>query len=150
MQVATDDAAIRHIISQYARGVELADIDLAATIWSQKEDVSFIHPRGHERGWNAVRDNFYIKTMQELFSKREIVVQNVAISICGDFAWSEFYWYFSAKRRSDGAQVETKGRESQIYRREGTMWRIVHVHYSPMPAMAQQTESGKHSTTRAV
>lgn len=136
MPVATDEAAIRQIIEEYARGVELADITLAANIWSQKEDVSFIHPRGHERGWEAVRDNFYIKTMQELFLKRKLIVHNVIVSTCKDFAWSEFYWNFSAKRRSDGALVERKGRETQIYRRENTIWRIVHVHYSGVPTTA--------------
>lgn len=136
MPVATDEAAIRQIIEEYARGVELADITLAANIWSQKEDVSFIHPRGHERGWDAVRDNFYIKTMQELFSERKLIVHNVIVSTCKDFAWSEFYWNFSAKRRSDGALVERKGRETQIYRRENTVWRIVHVHYSGVPTTA--------------
>lgn len=136
MPVATDEATIRQIIEEYARGVELADITLAANIWSQKENVSFIHPRGHERGWDAVRDNFYIKTMQELFSERKLIVHNVIVSTCKDFAWSEFYWNFSAKRRSDGALVERKGRETQIYRRENTVWRIVHVHYSGVPTTA--------------
>jgi len=31
--------------------VEHADTELAVTLWLTGPEVSFIHPRGHERGW---------------------------------------------------------------------------------------------------
>jgi hypothetical protein len=47
---ADDEAAIRQLIGRYAQTVDAANPDLAASVWSHGADVSFIHPRGHERG----------------------------------------------------------------------------------------------------
>jgi hypothetical protein len=38
-------------VATYLRSVEHADTELASTLWATSPEVSFIHPRGHERGW---------------------------------------------------------------------------------------------------
>src|SRR5690606_6420042 len=53
--------------------------------------------------------------------------------------WRGFYWTFNATLRENGSPVVTRGRETQIYRRENGQWRIVHIHYSSMPAPARAT-----------
>ncbi len=53
-----DEAAIRSLIETYAKSVDNADTTLASTIWASTPEVSFIHPRGHERGWDAVKAQF--------------------------------------------------------------------------------------------
>jgi len=35
-----------------------------------------------------------------------------------------------------GSSLTTRGRETQIYRKERGQWRLVHVHYSGMPVTA--------------
>jgi ketosteroid isomerase-like protein len=98
----------------------------------------FIHPRGHECGWEAVRENFFVKTMGEPFSERKLTVRDVAVRVYGDTAWAEFYWDFAATFRSDGKPLATKGRETQVYHKAEGGWRIVHVHYSGMPVTGQR------------
>jgi hypothetical protein len=51
----SDEADIRSLIATYARSVDTADTTLASTIWASTPDVSFVHPRGHERGWSAIK-----------------------------------------------------------------------------------------------
>jgi ketosteroid isomerase-like protein len=133
-----DESAIRTLISVYAKSVEGADTSLASTIWASTPDVSFIHPRGHEHGWEAVRTNFYEKTMRDLFSERELRVHNVVVHLYTDAAWAEFNWDFLAKLRKDGTQVKTQGRESQVYRKSSGRWSLVHVHYSGMPVTGER------------
>jgi hypothetical protein len=41
-------------LATYLRSVEHADAELASTLWATSPEVSFIHPRGHERGWEQV------------------------------------------------------------------------------------------------
>lgn len=65
---ANDELAVRRLIARYADAVDTADVESVAEIWLHAADVSFIHPRGHERGWEAVRDNFFAKTMEDRFS----------------------------------------------------------------------------------
>ncbi len=110
-----------------------ADTKLASEVWADSSDVSFIHPLGHEHGWEAVKTNVFEKLMGETFSERSLKVKDLHVHAYGDAAWAEFYWDFAAKFRKDGTAIETHGRETQIYRKMGGRWRLVHVHYSGMP-----------------
>jgi ketosteroid isomerase-like protein len=133
-----DEAAIRSQIAAYASSIDAADTTLAATVWAASPDVSFIHPLGHEHGWAAIRTRVYEQLMGQTFSERKLSVKDVAVSCYGDAAWAEFYWDFAAKLRSDGSPVVTHGRETQVYRKFGGEWRLVHVHYSGMPATGER------------
>lgn len=130
---SSDETAIRSLIATYARAADAADTNLASTIWASTPDVSFIYPRGHQRGWNAVKTQFYEQTMGQTFSERRLTIKDVSIHIYGETAWSEFYWDFAAKLQKDGGAVETHGRETQVYRKANGTWRLVHAHYSGMP-----------------
>jgi ketosteroid isomerase-like protein len=125
--------AVREQVAAYARSVNAADTTLAATVWSTTPDVTFIHPLGHERGWAAIKTNVYEKLMGGLFSERKLTVRDLSVNVHGDVAWAEFYWDFIATRRKDGSTFTNQGRETQVFRRAGGRWQLVHVHYSTMP-----------------
>lgn len=127
------EAAIRSLIDTYAKSIDAADTTVASEVWATTPDVSLIHPRGHERGWDAVKTRFYEQTMGQNFSERKLTVKNLAIHTYNDTAWAEFYWAFAAKLRSDGSPHTTEGRETQVYRKIKGAWRLVHVHISGMP-----------------
>jgi len=128
-----DETAIRSLIATYAKSVDSADTTLASTIWASTPDVSFIHPRGHERGWDAIKAQFYEQTMGQRFTERRLSVKNIVVHCYSETAWAEFYWDFAAKLRIDGSPLATQGRETQVYRKLNDAWRLVHVHYSGMP-----------------
>ena len=71
--------------------------------------------------------------MGGMFSKRKLTPRDIKVNVFGDSAWSEFYWHFTATPKNGGAEVQTDGRETQIYRKTGERWVLVHVHYSEMP-----------------
>ncbi|HKY22587.1 MAG TPA: nuclear transport factor 2 family protein [Vicinamibacterales bacterium] len=127
--------AISSLIAKYAQAVSAADSKLASEVWADSSDVSFIHPLGHEHGWEAIKTNVFEKLMGETFSERSLKVKDLQVHTSGNAAWAEFYWDFSAKFRKDGTAIETHGRETQIYRKTGGRWRLVHVHYSGMPVV---------------
>jgi ketosteroid isomerase-like protein len=129
-------AAIRQLIAKYAEAVnaEPVDVGLASQVWLNSPEVSLIFPLGEEHGWNEVKQNFYENTMEALFSERRLTPRNITVHAYGDSAWAEFSWRFVAKSRKNGSNVETSGRETQIYERIGPdRWALVHVHYSAMP-----------------
>src|SRR5258707_15759253 len=101
---------IRTVIEKYQQSIVDADVDLASEIWSTKDDVSFIHPRGQERGWDAVANNFYGITMGDTFSERKLETFNLFVHEHGDHAWVEFYWRFGAIMRRDPPRFLTEGR----------------------------------------
>ena len=129
---------LESLVSQYANSINLADTELAATIWSTTSDVSFIHPRGHEHGWNEVRNNFYEATMHDRFSHRRLEIHDLVIKQYESMAIAEFYWDFYATIRADGKPLTTHGRETQIFRRSEGRWQLVHVHYSGMPVTGER------------
>lgn len=125
---------IADLVDQYARSIDDADTVLAERIWLTSNAVSFIHPRGHERGWEEVKQNFYEKTMGARFSKRKLTTRDIDIRRFGDAAIVEFYWQFDAVFSDDGTPHRTTGRESQMVVNVPDLgWRIVQVHYSKMP-----------------
>jgi ketosteroid isomerase-like protein len=128
-----DADVILGLIARYAKSIDDADTALAAEFWSKSPDVSFIHPRGHERGWEEVKRNFYEKTMGAMLTDRKLTPKDVAVHVYGDAAWAEFYWDFSAKLKEGGQPLKTRGRETQIFRKADGRWELVHVHYSGMP-----------------
>jgi ketosteroid isomerase-like protein len=137
-QAEGGQSAIERMLGQYARSINGADTALAAQIWSQEADVSFIHPLGRAEGFRKICEEVYTKLMGGLFSERRLTVEKPSIHVYGDAAWAEFTWTFNAKLRSNGSPVTSKGRETQIYRREKDGWRLVHVHYSALPEPAQR------------
>ncbi len=134
-----DIDSIQHLIADYAKAVDTADVKLVAQIWSNSPEASFIHPQGHEHGLDQVEQHVFRQLMGEAFSERTLSIKNVSIHVYRDTAWAEFYWDFNAKFRKDGTALATKGRETQIYHKEQGRWRLVHVHYSGMPVTQERS-----------
>ena len=93
---------LRDKIEMYRESIIHADKpERAEQVWDTAPETSFIHPRGHERGWEAIRDNFYTKTMANTFSRRELrLTGEPVVHLYGDAAVAEFDWEFTATRRA--------------------------------------------------
>jgi hypothetical protein len=51
----------------------------------------------------------------------------------GNVSWLTFFWTFDGTLKINNNTVQTKGRETQIWRKVNYEWRLVHVHYSGLP-----------------
>lgn len=129
---------IKRIIGTYAKSIYEANTALASQIWWDSPDVSFIHPQGHEHGFEQIKQNVYKHLMGDTFSERKLTIHDISVHVYEDAAWAEFYWDFVAKFRKDGSPVMTHGRETQVYRKAPDGWRLVHVHYSGMPVTEER------------
>jgi len=126
---------IREQVGRYTAALDAADTNLASQVWDTAPDVSFIHPGGHAHGWEEVKGIY--QYFGAAFYDRKLVARDIAVHVNGNTAWVEFYWHYTAKQAKDGANVETDGRESQVYRKTTGGWRMAHGHYSG-PAMTSQ------------
>lgn len=114
-------------INRYLYSIDKADPTLGKQLFYVSPETSFIHPRGHERGWPQIAENFYGTTMGKTFSKRTLKLDAPpTIHVYGNAAVAEFDWHFTAVRRDNGQTQHTTGRE----RIPNIGWRIVHIHYS--------------------
>lgn len=108
-------------INRYLYSIDKADPTLGKQLFYVSPETSFIHPRGHERGWSQIAENFYGATMGKTFSKRTLKLDAPpAIHVYGNAAVAEFDWHFTAVRRDNGQTQHTTGRESQVWGRYQT------------------------------
>ena len=133
-----DENIIRQMVAKYAKSVDEASTDLAAQVWLDSPDVSFIHPLGHEHGFVEIKRNVYVHLMGETFSERHLKPRDLSVHVHGTAAWVEFYWDFDAKFRKDGSSLATHGRETQVYWKTPQGWHLVHVHYSGLPVSEER------------
>lgn len=138
-QTTLETDQIKQKVWEYARSIDAADTRLAAQIWLDSPEVSFIHPLGHEHGFKQIQQNVYQHRMGETFSQRKLSPHDISMHVFGNCAWVEFYWDFVATFKKDGSTIATHGRETQVYWRKENGWRLVHVHYSGMPVTDQRT-----------
>ena len=138
-QVESDAEAVKQIRllqQQYAMSIDTADPALVDQVWSHSPDVIFIEPLGTERGLQQIK-RFVSDTFGKMFSKRDLDLENPAIHVYGDTAWSEMTWTFRATIRDNGQPLVTKGREMQILRKEHGVWHMLAIHYSALPTSAK-------------
>src|SRR5256884_4224919 len=75
---------IKSLIAKYAKSVSEADTNLASQIWWNSPEASFIHPLGHEHGFQQIKENVYQKLMGGRFSERNLSFHDVAVQVLGD------------------------------------------------------------------
>jgi ketosteroid isomerase-like protein len=134
-QTVTDSMLFNNLVAQYTHSIDQADTVLGSEVWSHTDEVSFINPGGNEYGWNGVK-NIY-NMFKENFTTRKLTFHDVKFADYGNVAWLEFYWVFEGTLKTNNSFVQTKGRETQIWRKVNQEWRLVHVHYSGMPETGQ-------------
>lgn len=127
-----DENAIRQQVAKYTAALDAADTGIASQVWLTTPEASFISPMGHSHGWEEVKKVYDF--FGTAFTDRKLTAHDITVNVYKDAAYVEFYWHYSAKQKSDGKEVQTDGRESQMYRRlDGNRWVLVHVHYSGLP-----------------
>jgi ketosteroid isomerase-like protein len=103
-----------------------------SAIWSHSADVTTMHPIGkREVGWEQVRPVWEMAA--NAFSGGKIRLSDQLIRVGTDLAYevgSE-----EGEATLAGEQVKFNLRVTNIYRREGGEWKIVHHHTDASPAM---------------
>ena len=105
-----------------------------ADVWSQAPDATTMHPIGRrEVGWDQVRESF--RQVAMVASDGRIQLEDRLIRTAGDLAYE-----LGTERGSlnvGGTPVAVDSRVTNIYRREGGAWKIVHHHTDVSPSMVE-------------
>lgn len=137
MPATADQAAIKNIISEYAKSINMADAEMGSKLFLNSDRMSFVFPKGYTKGWESTKNNFY-GYFAKAFNKRELTIYNENIQVYDNMAVAVFYWKFNAIKSVDNTpQEEGEGRETQVFSKIDGQWKIVHVHYSEMPPKAE-------------
>jgi ketosteroid isomerase-like protein len=103
-----------------------------AEIWSHSADVTTLHPiGGREVGWDTVRKAW--DQVASVSSDGKVVLADQHIQLAGDTAIETGTEKGGFKIA--GQAVEVHGRVTNVYRREGGSWKIIHHHADIAPAI---------------
>ena len=100
--------------------------------WSHRPDVTAQHPiDGREVGWDAVKASF--ERFAQIATDGKIDLKDQLIHVVGDAAYEVGVEQGACKL--GGHPVAIKHRVTNIYRREGGEWRMIHHHSDTSPSM---------------
>lgn len=101
-------------------------------VWSQGADATTMHPiGGRQVGWHQVRDSW--QQVAGIATGGKVTLGDRLIRVVGDAAYELGIEYVEATLA--GQSVRTEVRVTNIYRREGGAWWIVHHHSDAAPEM---------------
>ena len=103
-----------------------------ADIWSRSAGVTTMHPiGGREVGWDKVRQSW--EQVAQIASEGQVKLGDQMIHVAGDVGYE--LGVEQGQVKFAGQQVTIEHRVTNIYRREGGAWKIVHHHTDVSPAM---------------
>ena len=108
------------------------DAGSMASIWSRGDEVTAMHPLGGRVvGWKGVEESF--AKVASLATNGQVALNGQLIHVLGDVAYEVGTEQGGATLA--GEKVSLDHRVTNIYRREGGAWKIVHHHTDISPAM---------------
>lgn len=101
-------------------------------VWSHSADATALHPiGGRDDGWEKIRESF--DNVASIASDGQIKLTDQVIHGAGDMAYE--LGTEKGKLKLGGLQVAVEHRVTNVYRREGGAWKVVHHHTDLSPAM---------------
>ena len=126
---------VRHASNQFYAALNRmanGDAGLMASAWSHGPEVTALHPiDGREIGWEAVKASF--ERFAQIAADGNIDLKDQVIRVDGDVAYE--LGVEQGECKLGGHPVDIKHRVTNIYRREGGEWRMIHHHSDTSPAM---------------
>ena len=138
--MATDDEVRKASNQFYAALNNMANGDAGsmADVWSHSADVTTMHPLGgREVGWNEVAGPW--SQISQLASSGQVKLTDQLIRASGDMAYE--VGREKGQMMLAGQQVPINHRVTNVYRREGGTWKIIHHHTDESPAMIDLVKS---------
>lgn len=121
--------AVRARMQDYLDMISTQDMTIAKGLWAEKESITLINPRKQLFGYDEITT--FIKGFSASGAKLSSISE--VINVSGNMGYVQLYWLFE-RNNPDGGKSLGRGRESLLFEKINDEWRLVHVHYSPLPA----------------
>ena len=138
--MATEDEVRKASDQFYAalNGMSNGDAGPMADVWSHSADVTTMHPLGgREVGWDEVAGPW--GQVAQLASSGQVELTDQLIRASGDMAYE--VGVEKGQMTLAGQPMPINHRVTNVYRREGGAWKIVHHHTDEAPAMIDLVKS---------
>jgi ketosteroid isomerase-like protein len=134
--------AVEDANERFYRALEDADLDGMSEVWLHEEWVKCVHP-GWDLiiGWEGVRESW-----ARIFSNTSgmrVKATSVEIKIDEDFALVTCHENLALFLDNTSAPVSAQTAATNLFRRIGGQWRMIHHHASQVPKTQDLTESNQ-------
>ena len=131
--MSTEDD-VRAVSDRFYSALSRLDISQLEGLWSQSSTVSTMHPMGGEQvGWPEVRKSF--EDAAGAMTDIHVELDGRLIRTGEDLAYE--IGTERGRGKVAGEQIEFEHRVTNVYRREGGQWKMVHHHTDVSPAMVE-------------
>lgn len=131
--MSTEDE-VRAVSDRFYSALNHLDVSQLQNVWSQSSTVSTMHPMGGAQfGWPEVRKSF--EDAAGAMSDVHVELADQMIQTGNDLAYET-----GVERGSGtvaGERIEIEHRVTNVYRREGGQWKMVHHHTDVSSAMVE-------------
>lgn len=131
--MSTEDE-VRAVSDRFYSALNHLDVSQLQNVWSQSSTVSTMHPMGGAQfGWPEVRKSF--EDAAGAMSDVHVELADPMIQTGNDLAYET-----GVERGSGtvaGERIEIEHRVTNVYRREGGQWKMVHHHTDVSSAMVE-------------
>ena len=127
---AGDDAQIRKLIDDFTVAFRAKDVDKVMALYEHSDKmVAFdVVPPRQYTGWDAYRKDF--KDLFDQFNgPLQLEMSDVSITVDGNMAYSRSIDHFGGTMK-DGNKMDVTVRVTDVYRKIGGKWLVVHEHVS--------------------
>jgi ketosteroid isomerase-like protein len=131
--MSTEDE-VRAVSGRFYSALNGLDISQLADVWSQSNTVTTMHPMGGEQvGWPEVRKSF--EDAAGAMSDIHVELADQQIRTGEDLAYE--IGIERGRGKVGDEQIEIEHRVTNVYRREGGQWKMVHHHTDVSPGMVE-------------
>ena len=123
---------VRAVSNRFYTALSNMDVTQLGEVWSQSGTVTTMHPMGGEQvGWPEVRKSF--EEAAQGMSDVHVELADQRIQTGEDLAYET--GIERGRGKVAGEPVEIEHRVTNVYRREGRQWKLVHHHTDVSPAI---------------
>jgi ketosteroid isomerase-like protein len=125
---------VKNLVAKQVEAINGRDMQALARIWSQQDDILLfdVAPPGRFKGWPEIARSF--NNLFEKAGELHMTVENLEVRDGGAFATATYDWALTGKVGE--IPLEDRGQATEIYRHEKDGWKLMHAHYSAVPAGA--------------
>ncbi len=126
-----DSEAIRALVAKEVAAINARDLPALSEIWSKDQEILLfdVPPPGRFQGWDqigALWKGFFDKV-----SDVHLVATALQATSDGTLGYATYDWAMTGRLGSYA--LDDRGQATEIYRKVGGRWRLVHSHFSPAP-----------------
>jgi ketosteroid isomerase-like protein len=134
------EAAVRALVDREVAAINARDLKALGDIWAQDDAIlmfEVVSP-GRFEGWERIG-----RQWRDFFGKvtdLSLKVEAVRVEAGGSLAYATYDW--SLEGRMGDYALQDRGQATAVYRKGKDGWRLVHAHYSAVPAGAESGPPG--------